>query len=68
MNVSLYQPLTYGENFQIRAIARTSTGELPLQKRFELGGIGSLRQFSYKEFTGNRMFLANIEDIISCRI
>ncbi len=61
LNVSLYQPLTYGENFQIRAIAGTSTGELPFQKRFELGGIGSLRGFSYKEFTGNRMFLANIE-------
>jgi len=37
------------------------TGNAPLFKQFQLGGIGSLRGSPYKVFTGNQMFLSNIE-------
>jgi len=37
------------------------TGNAPLFKQFQLGGIGSLRGSPYKVFTGNQMLLSNIE-------
>ncbi|HMB97374.1 MAG TPA: hypothetical protein VKM36_02750 [Balneolaceae bacterium] len=37
------------------------TGEAPLFKQFQLGGIGSLRGSPYKVFTGNQMLLSNLE-------
>lgn len=37
----------------------TSPDTLPEQRRFDLGGIESLRGYDYKEFTGDRMLLAN---------
>ena len=36
-------------------------GTPPLQERFYLGGIGTLRAHDFKELVGNRFFLANIE-------
>src|SRR6056297_1041919 len=37
------------------------SGNAPLFKQFQLGGIGSLRGSPYKVFTGNQMLLSNIE-------
>jgi hypothetical protein len=56
-----YLPLTTGENVNFRVMLGTSEGDLPLQKNFELGGISTLRAFNYKEFSGNSMFLFNLE-------
>jgi hypothetical protein len=38
----------------------TSTDTLPEQRRFDLGGIESLRGFPFKAFTGDRMILGNV--------
>jgi outer membrane protein assembly factor BamA len=38
-----------------------TVGAVPIQKHFDLGGISTLRAFKYKEFTGDRMILANLE-------
>lgn len=35
--------------------------ELPVQRKFGLGGIGTLRGYDFKEFTGDRMFLIQVE-------
>ncbi len=63
-----YQPLGRYERFDIRIKASTAVGEVPLQKLNQLGGVGSLRGFSYKSlrggenaFGGDRMLLANFE-------
>lgn len=44
-----------------RVIAGGSTGELPLQRVFALGGIGSVRGYGFKETAGNGMLLVNGE-------
>ncbi|MDZ7363437.1 MAG: BamA/TamA family outer membrane protein [candidate division KSB1 bacterium] len=56
-----YQPLGYGKNFDIRLRAGTGRGILPRQYLFDLGGISTLRGYRFKEFTGDRMVLANVE-------
>ena len=44
-----------------RAIAGFSTGTLPPQRVFGLGGIGSVHGYSFKEVVGERMVLLNGE-------
>ncbi len=63
--VQFFVPITFGESLRLRGMAGTSQGYLPLQKNFELGGISTLRGFDYKEFSGTRMVLANIEYVVS---
>ena len=38
----------------------TAPDTLPEQRRFDLGGIESLRGYRFKEFTGDRMILGNV--------
>jgi outer membrane protein assembly factor BamA len=56
-----YQPLGYGRNIDVRLRAGSARGILPAQYRFDLGGISTLRGSRFKEFTGDRMVLANVE-------
>lgn len=44
-----------------RLVAGTSTGTLPGQRVFALGGIGTVRGYGYKESAGDRMVLLNGE-------
>jgi hypothetical protein len=61
VDVRRYQPLGYGKNFDLRLRAGTGRGILPQQYLFDLGGISTLRGYRFKEFTGDRMVLANVE-------
>lgn len=54
-------PLAHGDNFTIRMLFGTSSGSLPIQKTFYLGGIGTLRGMRYKEFSGSGMFFTTAE-------
>jgi hypothetical protein len=47
--------------WRLRAGAITGDGDIPLQKQFELGGIGTMRATPFKQLTGNAMVLSNIE-------
>ncbi len=38
-----------------------SDGYLPMYKKFYLGGLGTLRGYSHKEFIGNKFWMTNIE-------
>ncbi len=67
-DVRLYCTLESWEGLDIRLRAGTATGNIPWQKTFHLGGISTLRGFSYKAFPsgplqpgGNRMALAQVE-------
>ena len=42
-----------------------SDGYLPMYKRFYLGGLGTLRGYRHKEFSGTRFWMANAEYRIS---
>lgn len=70
-----YQRLDRYERIDLRLKAVTSQGEVPKQKRYQLGGIGTLNGLRYKElkgdasnFGGDRLLLANIEYNISPRL
>ncbi len=56
-----YQPLSWDENIALRLRGGTSTGLLPPMYLFDLGGISTLRGFDFKEMTGDRMVLGNLE-------
>lgn len=63
-----YQPLGFDLGIDFRLRLGTSHGIMPYQKKFYLGGIGTLRGYRYKELPGgymneggNRMLLAQIE-------
>jgi hypothetical protein len=61
VDVRRYQPFGYGKNLDLRLRAGTGRGVLPRQYLFDLGGISTLRGYDFKEFTGDRMVLANAE-------
>ena len=61
LDIRRYQPLTRFENINFRLRLGSSRGIVPIQRRFYLGGISSLRALNFKEFSGRSMFLANIE-------
>jgi hypothetical protein len=70
LDVRRYQPLGYHDNINIRLRAGTAHGTLPLQKSYQIGGIGTLPAFQFNEFPGdtlgaNRMLLMNAEYILN---
>jgi len=56
-----YFPLSWDEHITLRLRGGTSTGILPPMYWFDLGGISSLRGMRFKEMTGDRMVLGNLE-------
>jgi hypothetical protein len=56
--VRLHRPLFAGHLLDAVAYVGTSSGSPPLPKRFLLGGLGTLRGFERKQFTGKSMVLA----------
>jgi hypothetical protein len=49
------------QNVGVRAIRGWSDGELPPQRLFAIGGIGSVHGYEFKEATGDALTLFNIE-------
>jgi hypothetical protein len=62
--VARYQPLSNNDNFNVRLKAASTEYNAPVQKAFDLGGVGTLPAYSYKFKKGNRMLLANTELIL----
>jgi hypothetical protein len=61
VDIRKYIPMGWDENLDIRVRGGTSSGLLPPMYWFDLGGISTLRGFRFKEFTGDRMVLGNVE-------
>jgi hemolysin activation/secretion protein len=59
--VRLHYPLSARFTFDAVAYLGFTTGSPPLPKRFFLGGLGTLRGFERKQFTGENMSLAIAE-------
>ncbi len=65
----VYQRLSRIDHLAVRVRAGSATvgsagdplGPIPPQHRFYLGGVGSLRGYEFKEFVGDRIFLATAE-------
>lgn len=56
-----YQMIFGMQRFVTRVLVRTRQGTHAEQHLFDLGGPGTLRGFTVKEFTGNRFFMTNID-------
>ena len=55
-----YSPMG-DDRIDARLKVGTATGQLPYQRKFVMGGIGTLRGYSLYEFAGNHGFLFNLE-------
>ncbi len=64
LDVRRYQPISTYDNFNVRLRAGSSEGDLPVQRIYELGGLGTLPAYPHKAFFGNRMLLLNAEYIV----
>jgi hypothetical protein len=60
-NARVYLPLSPAQRLNGRLLIGASTGTLPAQRLFALGGIGTVHGYSFKEVAGERMVLANAE-------
>jgi hypothetical protein len=60
-NARVYLPLSPAQRLNARLLLGTSTGTLPPQRVFAVGGIGTVHGYSFKETAGERMVLANVE-------
>ncbi|HTP11981.1 MAG TPA: hypothetical protein VMM37_00050 [Bacteroidota bacterium] len=65
LDIRRFQPISSFDNLNIRLRAGTSDGTLPLQKVYDLGGLGTTNAFPFKSESGNRMILMNAEYIMN---
>ncbi|MAT39776.1 MAG: hypothetical protein CL946_09255 [Ectothiorhodospiraceae bacterium] len=68
VDVRRYQPLGEYFNFNTRLRLGGSSGYLPYQRTFDVGGIGTLPAYRFKEFTGANMGLYSAELIVKSSI
>ena len=64
VKLEAYQRLSRMDHLALRVRVGSSdveTYELPVQHRYYLGGVGSLRGYDFKQFNGNRMLLGTLE-------
>jgi len=64
-DIRRFQPLGRYESFNMRVRVGTSNGIIPIQKGYELGGLGTMSAFPFKSDIGNQMLLVNMEFILN---
>ena len=65
VDIRRFQPISSYDNLNLHIRAGTSDGTLPIQKTFDLGGLGTLNGFPFKSESGNRIILLNAEYIMN---
>ncbi len=65
LDLRRFQPLGRYDNLNVRLRVGSAGGVLPLQKLYELGGLGTISAFPFKSEIGNRMVLINAEFIVN---
>ena len=61
VDVRRFQQLSDEDQISLRIRAGSLEGNQIVQKHFELGGANTMPAYGFKEFSGNRMVLANLE-------
>lgn len=61
LNARAYLPVSPRQSVAARALRGFSGGALPVERRFALGGIGTVRGYAFKEAVGEDMTLVNLE-------
>ncbi|GAB5519731.1 MAG: hypothetical protein RhofKO_19820 [Rhodothermales bacterium] len=60
-DVRAYLPMTRYSTLSVRIRGGVATGNVPLQKQFTIGGVGTVRAYPQNSFVGTRMGLLNAE-------
>ena len=60
-NTRAYVPLAPRQSLSARLLLGDSDGPLPVERRFALGGIGTVHGYRFKEAVGERIALINLE-------
>lgn len=61
IDIRRFQPLSGDDQINLRIRAAALQGDTIAQKDFQLGGANTMPAYGFKEFSGNRMLLANLE-------
>ncbi len=61
LQVIRYQKVNRISSVRLRAVHGNSNGNLPMYKRYFLGGLGSLPGYNHKEMIGSRFWMLNSE-------
>ncbi len=61
LNARAYVPVLPRQSVAARLIAGFSGGTLPIERRFAIGGVGTVHGYAFKEAAGERMTLVNAE-------
>jgi hypothetical protein len=61
------RPLSPHQDFGVRAMGGWSSGDLPPQRLFSVGGVGSVHGYDFKEQTGTSLALLNLEYALGWR-
>ncbi|MBN1542880.1 BamA/TamA family outer membrane protein [candidate division KSB1 bacterium] len=61
LDLRRYQNLNWDERVVFRLRAGSTAGLIPPAYAFDLGGLSTMRGYRFKEFSGNRMVLGNLE-------
>ena len=61
VNARGYIPITSSTLLSLRGLFGVSNGTLPIERRFSIGGIGSVHGYGFKEASGAGMTLLNAE-------
>jgi outer membrane protein assembly factor BamA len=61
LNARAYVPLSPRQSLTGRAMFGFARGTLPVERRFAIGGIGTVHGYSFKEAVGERLILLNGE-------
>ncbi|MEP6914341.1 MAG: BamA/TamA family outer membrane protein [Acidobacteriota bacterium] len=71
LNARTYVPVLPRQSIAARVIAGLSSGLLPAERQFAIGGIGTVHGYGFKEAAGARMLLLNAEyrlDLLRSRL
>jgi outer membrane protein assembly factor BamA len=61
LNARAYVPMLARQSLAARVVAGFSRGALPIERRFAIGGVGTVHGYGFKEASGARMTLLNAE-------
>lgn len=68
VDIRRYQPLLSFLDMNLRVRGVASSGDVPLQRSFDIGGPSTLPGYRFKEFAGTHGALVNIEFILKSSI
>lgn len=67
-DIRRFQPISSFDNLNMRVRVGSLYGDNIIQKTFEIGGANTMPAYGFKEFSGNRMILGNVEYVLDGQV